>query len=447
MKRIQKGNVPKSFDVAVCINLLLVTSQEDISRMPWVQSRPRVKLTIKLVSSLVSLPYPGINAGSTSGLIVFKYTESRKAIARCGYDYYSDRQQGRNYDIEVVKRGLWSHKAYSSSSILEIYLSVAGAACFQGSIIEWCKDHRRHHRYVDTDQDPYSINKGFWHAHMGWLLWKQTSKRNEVDVSDLQSNPIAAWQDRNFSTIAILAGLVFPTIVAGIFWGDWKGGLVYAGILRIFFFQQATFCVNSLAHWLGSQPFDDTHSPRDHIFTALVTFGEGYHNFHHEFPFDYRNGIKWHQYDPSKWMIFTWEKLGLASQLKRFSSIAIKKGEFKQKQKQLEILRTTIDWGTPISQLPQFTPDEFSVAIRNGEKFLVIEGVVYDVQSFIDAHPGGTKAINSCVGKNATRAFNGGIYFHSNAARNLLDDFRIGTLVSDVPENRFKEDEKAVEIS
>jgi stearoyl-CoA desaturase (Delta-9 desaturase) len=80
--------------------------------------------------------------------------------------------------------------------------------------------------------------------------------------------------------------------------------------------RQSTFCVNSLAHWFGEAPFDDKHTPRDHVITALVTIGEGYHNFHHQFPMDYRNAIKWHQYDPTKWFIWTMERIGLAHQLK-----------------------------------------------------------------------------------------------------------------------------------
>lgn len=82
-------------------------------------------------------------------------------------------------------------------------------------------------------------------------------------------------------------------------WGDWWGGLVYAGIVRACFVQQATFCVNSLAHWIGEQPFDDRRSPRDHVLTALVTMGEGYHNFHHEFPSDYRKSLHHHFPIPS----------------------------------------------------------------------------------------------------------------------------------------------------
>lgn len=79
---------------------------------------------------------------------------------------------------------------------------------------------------------------------------------------------------------------------------------------------QSTFCVNSLAHWLGETPFDDKHTPRDHLVTALVTIGEGYHNFHHQFPMDYRNAIRWYQYDPTKWFIWVCQQLGLASHLK-----------------------------------------------------------------------------------------------------------------------------------
>jgi stearoyl-CoA desaturase (delta-9 desaturase) len=95
------------------------------------------------------------------------------------------------------------------------------------------------------------------------------------------------WQHNNYFLVLLTFGLIVPAVVAS-FWGDFFGGLVYAGILRIFVVQQATFCINSLAHWLGDQPFDDRDSPRNNWVSALVTFGEGYHNFHHQFPVDYR---------------------------------------------------------------------------------------------------------------------------------------------------------------
>ena len=354
--------------------------------------------------------------------------------------------------MSVGYHRLWSHRSYRAGTYLELYLSIAGAACFQGSIREWSIDHRAHHRYVDTDRDPYSIKKGFLYAHIGWLILKSNAERDRVDVTDLDANRIVIWQHRNFVLIAVTAGLAFPSLIAWKFWNDWKGGFVYAGILRIFFFQQATFCVNSLAHWLGDQPYDDKHSPRDHLLTALVTFGEGYHNFHHEFPSDYRNGIEWYQYDPSKWLIWSWEKIKLANSLGRFPQNSIKKGEYQQQQKQLDKFKRSLDWGTPTSQLPLMTWKDFKGAAHNGHQLICISGFVYDVQSFVAWHPGGKAAITSCIGKDATAVFNGGIYSRmfgylissiyavrictctnrrtdSNAAHSLLDEFRFGILL------------------
>ncbi|KAE8381819.1 hypothetical protein BDV26DRAFT_278443 [Aspergillus bertholletiae] len=298
---------------------------------------------------------------------------------------------------------LWSHRSYSASSFLELYLALAGAACFQGSIREWSRDHRAHHRYVDTDRDPYSISKGISYAHMGWLIIMPGLKQDKVDVSDLDSNRIVVWQHRNFTAIAIIVAL--------------KGGSIYAGILRMFFFQQATFCVNSLAHWLGDQPYDDRHSPQDHLFTTLITFGEGYHNFHHTFPSDYRNGVTWYQYDPTKWFIWSWKKAGLASDLHKYTSNLIGKCEYEQQQKQLDQFWAHLNWGVPHTNLPLTTWASFQQEICQGRELVVLAGLV---------------TIRSYVGKDATSAFNGGVYAHSTAAHKLLDDLCVGILLGGV---------------
>ena len=127
---------------------------------------------------------------------------------------------------------------------------------------------------------------------MGWILMKQNPKRiGRTDISDLNDDAIVVFQHRHYVKCALFMGVFFPAVVSGLVWNDWAGGIVYAGILRVFFVQQATFCINSMAHWIGEQPFDDRNSPRDHVLTAFATLGEGYHNFHHEFPSDYRNAI------------------------------------------------------------------------------------------------------------------------------------------------------------
>lgn len=129
--------------------------------------------------------------------------------------------------------------------------------------------------------------KGIFYSHMGWLLMRQNPKRiGRVDISDLNEDPLVVWQHKHFVKLALFMGYGFPALFCGLGWGDWLGGFIYGGILRVFCVQQATFCINSLAHWLGDQPFDDRNTPRDNMITALVTLGEGYHNFHHEFPSD-----------------------------------------------------------------------------------------------------------------------------------------------------------------
>ncbi|KAH8704138.1 hypothetical protein BGW36DRAFT_444777 [Talaromyces proteolyticus] len=191
-------------------------------------------------------------------------------------------------------------------------------AVWAGSIRTWSRDHRAHHRYVDTDRDP-------------------------ADLS---------------------------VAVVETFWNDWKGGLIYAGILRVFFFQQATLY---------------------HFLTALVTFGEGYHNFHHKFPSNYRNGIKWYQYDPSK------------CDLQRFSQNTIDKDEYQQQQKRLDKQRPCMTWV------------DFQHAVQT--------------RQFIKAHPRGEVLVRAYVGKDATAVFNGGIHEHSRAAHSLLGEFRARILL------------------
>lgn len=289
--------------------------------------------------------------------------------------------------------------------------------------------HRAHHRYTDTEKDPYSVRKGLLYSHIGWMIMKQNPKRiGRTDITDLNEDPVVVWQHRHFVKCVLFMALVFPTLVAGLGWGDWIGGFVYAAILRVFVVQQATFCVNSLAHWLGDQPFDDRNSPRDHVITALVTLGEGYHNFHHEFPSDYRNAIRWYQYDPTKWCIWTWKQLGLASDLKTFRQNEIDKGRLQQQQKKLDQKRAKLDWGVPLEQLPVIDWDDFVEQSKNGKALVSIAGVIHDVSDFIKDHPGGKALISSAVGKDATAVFNGGVYLHSNAAHNLLSTMRVGVL-------------------
>ncbi|KAK1766746.1 hypothetical protein QBC33DRAFT_587981 [Phialemonium atrogriseum] len=324
---------------------------------------------------------------------------------------------------------LWAHRSYKARLPLKIFLAAAGAGAVEGSARWWSSGHRSHHRYTDTDKDPYSVRKGLLYSHIGWMVFKQNPKRiGRTDITDLNEDPVVIWQHRNYLKCVISMGLVFPTLVCGFGWNDWMGGFVYAGILRIFFIQQATFCVNSLAHWLGDQPFDDRNSPRDHVITALVTLGEGYHNFHHEFPSDYRNAIQWYQYDPTKAFIYIMSLFGLAYDLNTFRSNEIEKGRLQQEQKKLDQKRVRLDWGIPLEQLPVISWDDYVAQAKGGRALVAVAGVIHDVSDFINSHPGGKALITSAIGKDATSIFNGGVYLHSNAAHNLLSTMRVGVI-------------------
>lgn len=121
---------------------------------------------------------------------------------------------------------------------------------------------------------------------------------------------------------------------------------------------QSTFCINSVAHWLGSSPYDDELSPRDHFLSAILTMGEGYHNFHHQFPMDYRNAFRWYQYDPTKWFIAVCGMIGFATHLRVFPENEIKKGEYTMKVKELKKLQESIKWPSGSKTLPLLTWEE-----------------------------------------------------------------------------------------
>lgn len=322
---------------------------------------------------------------------------------------------------------LWAHRAYNASLPLQYFLACAGAGSVQGSIRWWSRGHRAHHRYTDTKLDPYSAHEGFWWAHIGWMLIKPRGKIGVADISDLTKNPVVRWQHKNYLSLMVFFGLGFPTLVAGLGWGDWWGGLFFAAAARLVFVHHSTFCVNSLAHWLGETPFDNKHTPKDHFITALCTVGEGYHNFHHQFPMDFRNAIKWYQYDPTKWFIWTSSKLGLASHLKTFPDNEIKKGQYTMKLQLLEEQSKEIKWPKHSNDLPVISWEDFQAESKD-RSLVAIHGFIHDVSSFIEDHPGGAHLVKRSIGTDATTAFFGGVYDHSNAAHNLLAMMRVGVL-------------------
>jgi len=329
------------------------------------------------------------------------------------------------FGITAGYHRLFAHKSYEAHPSLEIALMCLGSGSVQGSLKWWARDHRAHHKYVDSDKDPYSSKLGFWHSHIGWMLIKQEKERiGNVNISDLTDKWYVKHQHEYYGLYALLFGLLLPTLICGLFWGDYYGGFYIAGITRLVLLHHATFCVNSLAHWNGEQTYSDGHSAKNSFITALVTLGEGYHNFHHEFPNDYRNAIKWWQYDPTKWFIKTLNIFGLTSNLITHKQDNIKKGELQMQHKGLLNEMSNIYWGENEKKLKSINKKILKDKIKNGEKLIIYENYIYDVSDFIEKHPGGKNIILNNIGNDVTNMFNYEVYKHSNAAHNLLNTYK-----------------------
>ena len=213
---------------------------------------------------------------------------------------------------------MWSHKAYKGHPFLRFIFALGGACALQNDVMHWASDHRRHHRHVDqNDLDPYSAGRGFWFSHIGWILRHYDSGKEDFsNIKDIQQDKVALWQHRHYLLLVLLTNIALPAFL-GLLHGDIIACLLLGGLLRLVMSQHVTYLINSIAHMWGKQTYSDASSARDNPLLALITYGEGYHNYHHTFQWDYRNGVKWWHFDPTKWMIRSLSCVGLTRDLKR----------------------------------------------------------------------------------------------------------------------------------
>jgi stearoyl-CoA desaturase (delta-9 desaturase) len=229
----------------------------------------------------------------------------------------------------------FAHKSYECAWPVQLFYAVFGAMAAQNSILKWSSGHRRHHLHSDTEWDPYSITRGFWWAHWLWIFHVDPAAENMENVADLQKNPIIRWQARWYKTILLVVGFGLPALI-GAWFGDAVAGLLWGGFLRVALVHHSTFFINSLAHCCGTRSYDEEATARDNWAVALLTFGEGYHSFHHRFPADFRNGIRWYAWDPAKWFIGAMRWAGLASDLRTTAQPLIERERMKADVVRLE---------------------------------------------------------------------------------------------------------------
>ena len=213
---------------------------------------------------------------------------------------------------------LWAHKSYDAHWSLRLIYLVFGTMALQNSVFAWASGHRTHHLNVDDDdKDPYSIRRGFWFAHIGWMMREyESGKPDFTNIPTCAAIPMLAFQHRFYVPLALLTNFGLP-LLAGWLIGDVWGTFILAGVLRLVVSHHVTFFINSLAHMWGSRPYTEENTARDNPVLAFFTYGEGYHNYHHIFAHDYRNGVRWWQWDPTKWLIAGLQYVGLTKRLKR----------------------------------------------------------------------------------------------------------------------------------
>lgn len=243
---------------------------------------------------------------------------------------------------------LMAHRAYETHPAIKYFLLLGATLAIESSAYDWCSGHREHHRHVDDEhEDPYSAKRGFWFSHIGWMLRKYPSGEFDYkNIPDLKQDKVLELQHKYYGFWAVAGNIVVLSLL-GLALGDVWGTLLVVGILRIVLTQHFTFFINSLCHTFGARPYSDDNTARDNPFLAILTWGEGYHNYHHYFQYDYRNGVKWWQYDPTKWFIAGLSKIGLAKNLKTVDDLTIRHAElnmkFKRAQKELERKELSLD--------------------------------------------------------------------------------------------------------
>lgn len=218
---------------------------------------------------------------------------------------------------------LWAHRSYKATFALRVFLMLVNSMANQGSIWHWSRDHRVHHKYSETDADPHNAQRGFFFSHIGWLLVKKhkdiVEAGKKLNFDDLLEDPVVVFQKKLDPWINLFMCFVFPGLVC-MLWGDnfWNGYWT-AGALRYICVLHFTWLVNSAAHFFGDRPYDPSIWSAENPAVALVSMGEGWHNWHHKYPFDYaasEYGVTT-QFNPTKLFIDTCCALGLASERKR----------------------------------------------------------------------------------------------------------------------------------
>ncbi|CAH0687798.1 unnamed protein product [Spodoptera exigua] len=219
---------------------------------------------------------------------------------------------------------LWTHKSYKATLPLKLFLLLCFSSAGQNSLLHWVRDHRVHHKYSDTDADPHNANRGLFFSHIGWLMMKKNSevilRGKQMDMSDIENDPLIQFYERNFTMLKLVFCYILPTMLGVWLWNeDWKCAVAWQCFIRFLGMFHSELTVNSLAHAYGYKPYNKNIVPAENRFVATCTLGEGWHNYHHAFPFDYKAAEHFDVLNFATTFIRFFEKIGWAYDLREAS--------------------------------------------------------------------------------------------------------------------------------
>ncbi|KAL1722203.1 hypothetical protein EV715DRAFT_270635 [Schizophyllum commune] len=324
-----------------------------------------------------------------------------------------------DFGITMGYHRLYSHRAYRAALGVRVVLALLGTIAFQGSIKWWCLRHRLHHVHnpsASTKPTPnrYAATRGLFYSHMGWIFYKPIYERiGLVDRQDLDSDPVP---------LAVSLGFIAPSLI-GMLWSDPMGSYIWVGLVARLF--------SALAHWDGLQPYSDENTSRGNLILALLTGGEGNHNFH-TFPHDYRSGPSYLDWDPTKWIIAALHRLGYVKGLRRARDADLRAALAHMQSKGHHDHETSDEEDEEPWNGPVWSVADLKDKASQGTCLLIIEGYVVDATAYLGEHPGGASILRKYAFSSkreetidATWAFEGGLNNHSWPARRGMRELRV----------------------
>lgn len=266
---------------------VLMETDEEVPMVPHI---PEVKKSqdrkLHLVWRNIIL-FAYLHIASVYGFILM-FTSARIYTTLWGFLLY----QLGGLGITAGAHRLWAHRSYKAKTPLKILLTFLNTLAFQDAVVDWARDHRVHHKYSETDADPHNATRGFFFAHVGWLLCRKhpdvREKGKGVDLSDLYNDPVLKFQKKFYLLLMPIICFIIPTMIPMYLWDETFSNSFCINLFRYTFTLNATWLVNSAAHIFGHKPYDRFISPSENVSVAVLAMGEGWHNYHHTFPWDYK---------------------------------------------------------------------------------------------------------------------------------------------------------------